>query len=117
MTGEWPGGLDPWAFLIVALAAFRVTRFVVFDSLVGAHPESGSRFSRWLDGWAWDAEGEDRSWLRGKVGTLLACPWCSGFWITAGVYAAWLQWPQVRWLWLLWAAAGVAGVLSTWERR
>lgn len=104
-----------FAFIVVALAVFRLTRFFVFDSLVGAHPDSKSKFSRSLDRWAFtqDAKGDDRSWLRGKVGTLLTCPWCFGFWITVAVAAAWFWGPDpVRWAIVVFALAAVAGLLN-----
>lgn len=83
--------LAPFAFLIVAFAVFRVTRFFVHDSLFGASLDSGSRFSLWLDRFCFfQAEdgirlrGTDRSWVRGKLHDLLTCPYCLGFWISLG---------------------------------
>ena len=112
--------LDPWPFLIVALASFRITRFLVFDSLVGANIESGSRFAAALDVWAWD-DGADRpgfgGWVRDKIGTLLSCPWCVGFWVAVAAVAWWAELPDARWVLVPWAVAGAASILSTWERR
>lgn len=110
--------LDPWHFIIVALCAFRVVRFLVFDSLIGANPQSGSSFGRWLDGWAWQPQnGAPKSWLKDKIANLLVCPWCLGFWITLAVYAAWCLGPD--WLRIVvcgWALAGLQAALNAVER-
>ncbi len=108
-----------WAGAItVVLAAFRITRFFIYDSMVGANIESGSKFSQWLDGWAYTADGErDRTWFRGKVAGLLVCPWCLGFWISLGTVAWWAEWPEARWVLVPWAVSAVVGMMATWERR
>lgn len=74
--------VEPWVFVVLVLAVARVTRFVVFDSLMGSHLTSGTKWSQRLDLWAFKEDGTDNGWWRGKVGTLLVCPWCSSFWIT-----------------------------------
>ena len=110
--------LDPWQFVVVVLAAFRVVRFVVFDKLVGAHLESRSKFSRRLDTWAYDQNGQDRSFVRGKVGDLLTCPWCIGFWISLAVWAAFWWGPEwVQYATYAWAVAGAVALISAYERR
>lgn len=74
-------------WLILSFAAYRLTQFFVYDSLIGGNPESGSKQSVRLDRFAYDSEtGQDRSFLRGKVGDLLTCPWCLGFWLSAASY-------------------------------
>ena len=114
--------LEPYALLLVALAAYRITRFLVFDSLMGFNLESGSKMSRRLDVWAWTAEGQERpgagGWLRDKVGNLLVCPYCLGFWIAAACWAAWAWGPSwVQYVLVAWAAAGAQALLSTVDRR
>lgn len=86
--------VEPLVFLILCLCSARIVRLIVFDSLFGAHPDSGSSFSRVLDGWAWRTDGSDRSWLRGKAGTLLTCVYCCGLWLSVGVTCGWTRlWP------------------------
>lgn len=89
--------LGPWPFVVAALAAARLTQFFVFDTLMGAHPDSGSRFSVAVDRFAYWGQipapegyidGDDRSFWRGKIGDLLTCPFCLGFWISAACYLA-----------------------------
>lgn len=114
--------LGPWDFVVVALAAYRMTRFVVFDSLIGFNLDSGSPASRWLDVWAWNADGSDKpgfgGWLRNKVATLLLCPYCIGFWITLACWATWTWAPSwCQYVLVAWAAAGAQALLSTLDRR
>jgi hypothetical protein len=109
--------IEPWSFVIVALAAFRLTRFFTLDSLVGANLDSNSAFSRVLDEWAYDEEGNERGFIRGKVGDLLSCPYCLGFWISL---ACWWLWTQdfefVREGLTVFAVAGAQSMCSKWDR-
>lgn len=105
--------VDPFVFVLLSACLFRIVRLIVFDSLFGAHPDSGSGFSKRLDGWAWTRDGADRSWVRGKAGTLVTCPHCAGMWLSLLLVCVWLRW----WPWWLgvegWATVGaVAGVQS-----
>lgn len=91
---------DAITYAILILAAYRITRFLVNDSLFGFGPTSESRMSVRIDRFAYfdqtDEEvqegfrldGEGRSWLREKIGDLLTCTWCLGFWVSAAVYLA-----------------------------
>lgn len=96
------------AVIFVGLVSARVTQFFVLDSLIGMNPESGSSLSEQVDKFAYWGEdapegrapGQDRTFWRGKVGDLLTCPFCLGFWITA---ACWL------------VLAGAAGVASDYS--
>jgi len=81
--------LEPFEYLLLVLAAYRITRFFVSDSLIGFAADSGSGTSVAIDRFAYDSEGGDRSWVRGKIGDLLTCSWCLGFWISAACYLAW----------------------------
>lgn len=113
--------VEPLAFLILCLAAYRATRFVVWDSLIGAHPDTGTPFAKALDTWAWKPDGSDRSWVRGKVGGLLSCPFCAGFWISLLIACLWLRlWPWELgvegWLVAL-AVAGGQSLLNVADRK
>jgi len=127
--------------IVLGLASYRLTRFFVWDSLIGMgskeevdpdtnrivdvpvtpwgekvyafgyHAEDGDGFHR----------GDDRSFLRGKIGDLLGCPWCLGFHISWMVYALWtwsLPWqvesPQA-WVLMTFAIAGVQGFVGSRE--
>jgi hypothetical protein len=104
--------------VVVVLAAYRLTRFVVKDSLLGRLPSKteprGSGFRRALDEFAYDDRGEDRSLLRGKLGDLLTCTWCVGFWLSLVALWGWTEGGLVvQWVVVLWAVAGAQGYLSS----
>jgi len=105
--------------ILLSFAAFRITRFFVKDSLIGFGSDSGSAMSVRVDNFAYYDNGDDRSWLRGKVGDLLTCVWCLGFWVSVGVYAGWTQtvpWNAERpgqWILTVFAIAGAQGYLNT----
>lgn len=110
--------LDPWYFAVVALAAYRITRFVVYDSLIGASLESRSNFSMWLDRFAYTEDGANRSWLRGKIGDLLNCPFCVGSWIALATWAAWYYGGDpLRIVVTVWAVLGAQSLLNATERK
>lgn len=101
--------MTPFEFLLLSAAAYRVTRFFVFDSLMGANVESGTKWSVRLDKVAFDEFGQDRGLLRGKLGTLLTCYWCLGTWLSLALcctYLAVWPWQLGRFGWL--AVAAVA---------
>lgn len=112
--------MTPFQYALVVLAAYRITRFLVKDSLIGFGPDSGSSVSVRLDRWAYTEDGADRSFLRGKVGDLLTCVWCLGFWVSAIVYVAATvslgEWNSVPLVWhgiAIFAVAGGQGFLSS----
>lgn len=76
---------DPWVFVVMVLATVRLVHFILWDSLAGLSTDSNTRISRRLDAWAFDADGHDRAWLRGKIGTGLTCMHCVGGWIALAV--------------------------------
>jgi hypothetical protein len=45
----------------------------------------------WVDGFAYEESGNDRGWIRGKVGDLLTCHYCLSFWVALLVYGAWTR--------------------------
>jgi len=77
--------------LVCALCAYRLARVVTIDTItaplrahvwdhayhgVADYPDSADRKSR---GWAW-------------IYGLLSCPFCAGWWLALGTYAAWSWW-------------------------
>lgn len=79
---------DFLTYAVLILAAYRITRFFVHDSLMGFGSDSDSRISVRLDRFAYAEDGSGRSWWREYLGDLLTCTWCLGFWISLAVYAA-----------------------------
>lgn len=109
--GEW---------IILSFAAYRFTQFFIYDSIWGGHPDSGSNRSVRVDKFAYTLEGVDRSFVRGKIGDLLTCPWCLGFWLSAFTYVAfvvsmglWVGTPLVVHFLTVFAVAGGQGLLNS----
>lgn len=76
--------------VLLALASYRVWRLLAEDDILDAPRR------RLLNLGDWRREGDPvppdyRQWW----GSLLACAWCAGFWISLGWWAAWLAWPTV----------------------
>lgn len=109
--------IEALEFVILVLAAYRITRFFVKDSLIGMAPDSGTPMSVRVDRFAYFDNGEDRTWLRGKIGDLLTCTWCTGWWVSLAVTALWLE--LAPWLlgvhgWVLvFAVAGAQGFINS----
>lgn len=66
----------PFTFVVVCLAAFRITRFVTTDDWPPIQRLRNRLLERW-SGTGWD------------VG--LECPWCIGFWVSAALTFALAQ--------------------------
>lgn len=119
--------LEPWPLVLIAFACFRAVRFLIYDSLMGANLESGSKFSQALDRFAYSQGergqpiGADRSWIRGKIGDLLNCLWCTGWWVALAAVCVWARlWPWqlgVEGWYSVAAVAGLAALLNVIERR
>jgi amino acid permease len=94
--------------LILGLAAFRVTRLLVVDSLL----EPGrSKFHSMLE--------RHSGWIWAKVYDLVSCTWCVGVYVSFAIYAVYLwdlfvHWTRVDWLSAI-AVAGVQGMLHAVE--
>lgn len=96
--GGYPSAIPPFDALLIALAAFRITRLVVYDKI-----------AQWLrDLFA----GAPMGTFRHTVADLLACPWCIGFW---GALVAVVVYFTLSWAWfviLFLALAGLASLLQ-----
>lgn len=66
----------PWPALIIALAAFRLTRLAGWDTIFD----------------------QPRDWMLGHAGRfvndLFSCPFCLSVWVAGLAYGAWLLWPH-----------------------
>ena len=103
--------------VVLALAAFRLTRLATTDTITD--PWRG-----WLFRWAWDAENPTddgdghmvptaRAGWRTWAWTLATCQWCLGVWLALGVYAGWRWGGDVaRAVVVVFAIAGAQGALA-----
>lgn len=71
---------EPVAVVLVALASYRLTRLLQLDSIL-----DGPR-NRFLDKHAAD-----------RLGELVNCPWCLGFWVSLAVVLAAVLLPRRLW--------------------
>lgn len=97
--------ITPLAFVVVILAAYRMTRAVVIDDITQPL----------------------RDYLTPKMGTrwgeLVECPHCAGFWISILVVVVWVTAPSLahpdscpdlwRWFVVCWAVAGGQSLLAS----
>jgi hypothetical protein len=94
--------------LILGLAAYRVTRFLVIDTLL---EPSRSKFHSMLE--------RRNGVLWAKIYDLVSCTWCVGVYVSFAVYAIYLwdlfiNWTRFDWLSAI-AVAGVQGMLHALE--
>lgn len=112
---------DPYVFILLSFAAYRIVRFLVDDSLIGLNPRSESEAGLWLDRWARTPDGDDRKWWRGRFADLGACTYCCGAWLSLAIVCLWLSvWPwqlgREGWLTAI-ALAGTQALLNAADRR
>lgn len=89
-------------FLLVALAAYRITRLVTTDTILDRQRD-------------WVAV---RFGQLGKLHTLVTCPFCAGFWVSCAVLGFALGADLVRlpWEWAIivaWSIAGAQALCSS----
>ncbi|WP_170006745.1 DUF1360 domain-containing protein [Bacillus fonticola] len=101
-------------FLLLCLASFRLTRLLVFDQITGWLRRP------FLDEWEETVDGktdtyvQPRNGWRGWVGELLTCYWCTGIWVSIGLYGGMVWLPNVmRHVLVILAIAGIAAIIET----
>lgn len=96
-------GLIVIEFLVLGLASFRVTKFLLSDVL----------FSPVRD-WVWRRFPPEST----KIGYFFTCPWCLGFWVSLGVYFWYTMLPlQMLWLCYVLALSAFVGLITALEDR
>ncbi len=103
------------SFVVFALASFRLTRLVVFDTITAPFRRLFHEEQEEIN-----EQGEVETYiiikgkgLRSWVGELLSCYWCTGMWCTAALLVIYILFPLVSmWLNLLLAIAAAAGIIE-----
>lgn len=106
--------------VLLSLVVYRVTRFLIEDSLIEAQRNMVRRFILWggpkriiPDSEIPKFGNEQRGW-RGKLYELTSCRFCLSIWISAGAVAL-TDWqtsvPLPVWVWL----AAAAGAVMIWR--
>jgi hypothetical protein len=100
--------------IILSLAAFRLTRFFVIDTL-----SEGVRLKVHNFFINRSQKNGKLSWLWEKLYELTSCTWCAGFWVTLGLFTAYVwnePWDFSRYDWIsVFAIAGIQGFIHAIE--
>jgi len=129
MLIEW------FEFVLVVLAAYRITRFFVEDSLIGMGTTEtvvsvagknrevvhvpNSPLAEKIFNFAYHEDGSDKGFFRARFGDLVGCSFCLGFWISCTVLALWTQSPPwtnpnpTTWVITAFAVAGGQAFISS----
>ena len=102
--------IDAISFLVLTFAVFRITRFVLFDTII-----DGTR-NKWYN---FLLRGYRFKFLKNKAMELTSCSWCFSVHVSYTVYSFYTRtWPWelgVRgWLTVV-GIAGAAGLLHAYE--
>lgn len=106
--------IDLVVLLVLGAAAFRLTRFLVIDTVFEGYR---AKFHVFLHNQA--AKDGKVSLFWGKLLELTTCTWCLGFWTSLALYSVYvLQYPwdlgRLGWISVL-AVAGIQGLLHAFE--
>lgn len=114
---------EPIALLVIALAAYRVTRLIVDDTV---WVSTRVRLKAWLvkqattdevteDGYVYRVAKWGRGWFRFKLCQLISCSFCTGIWVTPPLVIAWQNLEWTHWPINIAAICGAQALLSSWE--
>lgn len=100
--------------IVLAFASYRITRFLVIDSLLDG---SRNKFHLFLVNRARKEGRLHVMW--DKIYDLTSCSWCAGFWITLAIYTVYVwnePWDFSRFDVInIFAIAGIQGILHALE--
>ncbi|HEY5383361.1 MAG TPA: DUF1360 domain-containing protein [Candidatus Paceibacterota bacterium] len=107
---NFPRSVPLFDALLMVLAAFRITRLVVYDKITRWFRElfvSNREFTK--DGVAYVEMRPVGSGFRNTIHDLLGCPWCIGFWSSIIICFCYFVFP---WMWFVIFFLAVAGAGS-----
>lgn len=110
-SNSFPHSVSIFDAVLMALAAFRVTRLVVYDKITRWFRELFVQ-KRYIFDERGDAYVElipYQSGLMRTIHDLLGCPWCIGFWSSLIIVFCYFIFP---WAWIITLFLAVAGVSS-----
>lgn len=97
-SGVTPGSISLWDTTLMALAAFRLTRLFVYDSIMA---------------WLRDLFATARPMtFTGTIKTLINCPWCMGLWFALIVGTTYFLAPIIWFFVFILALAGLATLIQ-----
>lgn len=108
--------MDLTDLVLLSLASFRITRLLVFDRI--------TKFLRapfFVEVEEINEDGEKelfyvpkKTLIRGFIGEMLSCFWCTGIWISMMVFLSFTLFPTITVpILLIFAIAGLAGILES----
>ena len=93
-----------WPLLILALGTYSITRLISIDSIIDRQREwFYNQFPH--EGFTTKKRPNDKRCtfivtgdhyyvtIGHKLGEMVHCPWCLGFWVSLGLFAAFVAWP------------------------
>ena len=113
---------SPWIGLVLALAAFRITRLIGWDDLPPV-----ARARAWVTGASMRSQSTSNTamrltndeskdtWVykRPLLAHMITCPYCMGFWVAAVTYIAWVFVPtQMLYVAAVFALSGAIGIIA-----
>ena len=102
--------LNLFKFFILALASYRITRFLVIDSLI-----AGFRQRLYVRLANSSTNGNRlKKFLASKILEGISCTWCLGVWISGGVYWLYTEY-GLTWYLILAGLAGLQGYFHAFE--
>lgn len=111
MLGRMPHGIGVFEFFILSLAAFRLTRLVVYDIIMQWFRDlfSDIECKTLNDGTQEITRNKPAKGPRRSLNELLNCPWCFGLWAAWVVTFLYHLTPELGWFLVLMLAIGGVG--------
>lgn len=110
INGTFPTSIPLFDFVLLSLAAFRITRLVVYDKIARWFRELFSDTKEYTEGGMVFVEVKPYGvGVRHTIHDLLQCPWCIGVWSALIVAFFYFVFP---WAWFVILFLAVAGVSS-----
>jgi len=109
-SGVFPRAVPPFDVVLMAFAAFRVTRLIVYDKIARWFRELfAQRHEFEEEGVVYIEVRPYGSGLRNTIHDLLGCPWCIGFWSALIMAFCYFVFP---WAWFVIFFLALAGMGS-----
>lgn len=106
----FPQSVSVFDFILMALAAFRVTRLIVYDKITRWFRELFMKKEEYeQDGVTWVQLTPYPNGFFGTIHDLLGCPWCIGFWSAIIIAFFYFVFP---WAWFVILFLALAGTGS-----
>jgi len=101
--------------IIISLASFRLTRLIVFDKIT-----EFIRAPFFEEEVEVNDKGEEevfyvpkKGLIKGFIGELISCYWCTGIWSSVGLCLFYLLWPSIAGpVLIILAVAGIAAIIE-----